>query len=734
MGRRLVGLGPALVAVVLAAQASGAPASTDAAMKEYDAKLVQELAAIAPGSVSVLEEANRARAAKNHARAAELYGQVLAAAPEFSHARRRLCNAKLALGQREEALVSCREAARDGKAPNLSALAGALIDREGGRTPTAEEATEARALAEQATRADTSDFYAWAVLCQVGAAQRDDAALSRCTAEVERTGPPDMLAQVLVLRANLLIDSEPRGRSSSVEARRLAETAARLAPEAPGPQGLLCRIATTANDIPLLGQCSSRLLRLAPDEVGTHVYATLAASIDGRHAEARSHLERAKALGLEAEVYDELSSSLEQRRPFYDGWLGPAGWTLGAWGAGLVALVLAGLGLSRAALAAARELPSERSGRAVGMSASLRRAYATVLWLCCAFYYVSLPLVAVVVVGTGAGMVYLSLVIGHIPIKLLVIAAILVFVTLASMLKSLTIKPKDADPGPKLDLAAHPQLDAVIRQVADKVGTRPVDTVFMTPGTDVAVFERGGVLTQLRGRAERCLILGAGVLEGMKLIELKAVLAHEYGHFSNRDTAGGGFALAVRRSLLTMAMGLAEGGAATWYNPAWLFVSNFYKVFLRISQGASRLQEVLADRWATFAYGSEAFVRGLRHVIAQSVRFDAHVNATLGDVLERERPLANLYRHEPEKKPKKKAVRQAIEEVLAAEPSPYDSHPAPRDRIAWVEALGAPGPDGEDGEVDAWSLFENREELEEQMTAEVRARVHDAHGIVVKPA
>jgi len=94
----------------------------------------------------------------------------------------------------------------------------------------------------------------------------------------------------------------------------------------------------------------------------------------------------------------------------------------------------------------------------------------------------------------------------------------------------------------------------------------------------------------------------------------KAVLAHEYGHLSNRDTAGGGFALAVRRSLTTAAVGLAERGVATWYNPAWLFLTGFNRVFLRISQGASRLQETLADRWAASAYGARYFEQGLRHL------------------------------------------------------------------------------------------------------------------------
>lgn len=48
--------------------------------------------------------------------------------------------------------------------------------------------------------------------------------------------------------------------------------------------------------------------------------------------------------------------------------------------------------------------------------------------------------------------------------------------------------------------------------------------------------------------------------------------------------------------------------------------------------------------------------------------------------------------------------------------------------------MAAPGPEGEDLEREAWSLFENRAELEERMTAEVRARSYEAHDVLVKPA
>jgi Zn-dependent protease with chaperone function len=179
-----------------------------------------------------------------------------------------------------------------------------------------------------------------------------------------------------------------------------------------------------------------------------------------------------------------------------------------------------------------------------------------------------------------------------------------------------------------------------------------------------------------------------------------------------------------------MIVSLIEGGAAAWYNPAWLFVRGFYAVFLRISQGASRLQEVLADRWAASTYGSEAFERGLLHIIRRSAAFDAHVNATLSEVLEARRPLSNLYAYAPSSLPSPEDLDKEVRDRLSAKPSPYDSHPAPADRIEWVRKLDAPPASRtEEDEEEAWSLFTDRQALERAMTARVRADIYDARGI-----
>jgi len=316
--------------------------------------------------------------------------------------------------------------------------------------------------------------------------------------------------------------------------------------------------------------------------------------------------------------------------------------------------------------------------------------------------------------------------------KLVILIAFLTLVTMWAVLRSLFVRGARSDPGEVLDLAAEPRLRSVLEEVADRVGTRPVDTVFLTPGTDVAVFERGAGLKVGR-EGERCLILGLGVLEGMKLGAWKAILAHEYGHFVNRDTAGGGMALAVRRSIMTMAISMARGGAAGWYNPAWWFVRGFDAAFMRVSQGASRLQEVLADRWAALSYGAPAFRDGLTHVITASVRFEAVTDATIKRALHDKVPVANLYRHTaPLSVADTLEVERVTQEALTREPGAYDSHPSPAQRFAWVEKVAAaapPRPADPADEDEAWSMFQDREELEVYMTATVRTNVEQNYGV-----
>jgi Zn-dependent protease with chaperone function len=517
------------------------------------------------------------------------------------------------------------------------------------------------------------------------------------------------------------------------EALVLASAAASRKPDDPYAHMVVCEVAIRAERVDKLKDCAQSLLRVAPELAPTHVYASLLAATEGRLGDAVAAVDRAEALGLDHQTCAKMRERYESAMPLHERYGLKALRALAIWLVGLAALLGAGALLSSLTLSAATKAPKTEDGHAKGADKLLRRIYRVVLWACCAYYYLSLPIVTSIVLIVGGGLIYGFFAIGHIPIKLVAIVAIFTLVSVWSVVKSIFFRPKASEPGDALDLSEHPKLHGVLGEVANRVGTRLVDKVYLTPGTDLAVFERGGLLAQLTGRTERCLVLGAGVLDGFEVGAFKAVLAHEYGHFHNEDTAGGGFALAVRRSMLMMAISLAQGGAAAWYNPAWLFVSGFYKIFLRISQGASRLQEILADRWAAFAYGAESFAKGLRHVIARSIRFDAHAQAALSEVIDQERALANLYRYRVRgKAPDEGDLEKAIDEALNAEPSPYDSHPSPADRLAWVEAL--PKRDIEasaDDALEVWELFSDRTALERLMTQKVREKIQRDHGVVI---
>ena len=530
----------------------------------------------------------------------------------------------------------------------------------------------------------------------------------------------------MVVLAAILV-SVPDGQHAPgedvAEAKTLIQEALRDGADDAYAHRVAAAVAIAANDADMLRTAVQRLQVRDPDAPETHYLQSTVAATEGRWSDATAALDRARERGLPEADYEQALQEYQQARPFYfRGWRVAAAGVV-VWFSTFLLLLAAGAILSSVAVAASRQV--RHGGAATGLSGAVRRAYAAVLSLCCMFYYASLPIVMLIVLAVAGAVLYGVFALGRVPVKLVVLVVVVAVVSLWAMVKSLFVRVRDLDPGMRLDLTKEPKLRAVLDDVAKRIGTRAVDDVYITPGTDVAVMERG------KGKKKkRCLILGVAALDGFAIRPFKAVLAHEYGHFTNRDTGGGAFALAVRNSLGATAVALAQGGAAGWFSPAWLFVNGFHRVFMVISQGASRLQEVLADRWAVFAYGAEAFERGLRHVVERSVRFDAHVGATLQEVVDRKLPLANLYTYTPSMGPEDMA--QAVEEALARPASPYDSHPSPAERFDLVRVLPKRSRRLEpDDESPVWSLFCDPSALQREMTAQVRENLRVTHGVEI---
>jgi Zn-dependent protease with chaperone function len=218
---------------------------------------------------------------------------------------------------------------------------------------------------------------------------------------------------------------------------------------------------------------------------------------------------------------------------------------VGAWVVGLALLFTLGKLFSNFTLRSIEE--ADPNGATSAKEISLRSRYKRLINVAGVYYYISLPVVIFLVLLVAGSIFYGFYMIGRIPVKLAAIVAIAAAVTIYKMIRSLFVKIASEDPGRALKPEEAPGLWELTREVAQAVSTRPIDEIRVTPGCDLAVYKKGGFREKMQDRAKRILILGVGALNGMRQNAFRAVLAHEYGHFSHRDTAGGDVALRVDR-------------------------------------------------------------------------------------------------------------------------------------------------------------------------------------------
>lgn len=97
-------------------------------------------------------------------------------------------------------------------------------------------------------------------------------------------------------------------------------------------------------------------------------------------------------------------------------------------------------------------------------------------------------------------------------------------------------RPRPSLDGPlELTAAEQPTLLAFVRRVAAEVGAPPPDRVLVTAAVTAYVVHEPGRWWRLE-RSRRTLMLGLGMIAGLDLRELKALLAHELGHLGHHTT------------------------------------------------------------------------------------------------------------------------------------------------------------------------------------------------------
>ncbi len=180
-------------------------------------------------------------------------------------------------------------------------------------------------------------------------------------------------------------------------------------------------------------------------------------------------------------------------------------------------------------------------------------------------------------------------------------------------------------PGCLLERTNHPRLFQELDDIAHALGERPPSEVYLTADVNAWVTDRGGILG-LGGR--RVLAVGLPTLSILSVSQLRALLAHEFGHYYAGDTRLGPLIYRTRLAMMRTLENMDSVAFVTYFIVVKLVWSAIKKIlgaylefFLRTTYRISQEQESRADELACWIADSRALIDGLKRIHATSGAF-----------------------------------------------------------------------------------------------------------------
>jgi Zn-dependent protease with chaperone function len=460
------------------------------------------------------------------------------------------------------------------------------------------------------------------------------------------------------------------------------------------------------------------LCRRYPDDGEMQGAFAVALHLSGRDIEAEHALDRVQRLGGRPEELIDTAgvrairaaAATDRTARFWQAFALAAVIGAASWIAAMFAL--------GAVLAACIPRVPESVG-ATGHSRSRREVwlelfYLVVLSLGLLVFYASVPVVALGLLAVTLALFGLLLVIRILHIGVLHRGLWATW----NVLRCALTGPRRRPIGIEATAEQHPRLFEASRAVADRLQTRPVDALYLTPSSSIAVYQEGSGPFGLLGKRRRVLEIGISTLPLLTRDEFESILAHEYGHFSHRDPFYGRFIFQVSASLAaSLAVMGAAGGILNYVNPFYWFWWLYLRAYALLAAGFSRTREFLADRRAVAAYGKQAFVSGLTKVSVDGALFESVIYANVRHLLGQGKAFSNAFdafRHFREGTEAVQSRERLLEELRQARPGWFDTHPTFSERLADVAGFPDAAPPAET--EPAMGLLSEHQAVEAKLT------------------
>lgn len=305
---------------------------------------------------------------------------------------------------------------------------------------------------------------------------------------------------------------------------------------------------------------------------------------------------------------------------------------------------------------------------------------------------------------------------------------------------------------------SHPQLFAFLYRLADQAGAPRPKRVYLSARVNAMVFYDLSIVNLLFP-SHKNLEIGLGLVNALTVSEMKAVLAHEFGHFSQRSMAIGIWVyiaqqiaaqIIAKRDALDSLLRIISNIHIYVAWIGWLLslivwsirslLDSVFRLVLLAQRSLSRQMEFHADLVAVSMTGSDELIHALYKLQAADeawARAATFANAELRkghaiqDIFDVQQRLIDKiafitdepdYGKAPALPSEHRALHRVFKNYFVQSPKMWASHPSNVDREENAKRHYLPS---NHDDRSAWLLFEQSEVLRAQVTSQLLGKPND---------
>ena len=301
----------------------------------------------------------------------------------------------------------------------------------------------------------------------------------------------------------------------------------------------------------------------------------------------------------------------------------------------------------------------------------------------------------------------------------------------------------------------QPELFAFIRKISEETQTPFPKKIFLSPDVNACVFYNSSFWSMFFP-VRKNLEIGLGLVNCINISELKAVIAHEFGHFSQRSMKLGSFTYNVNKVIHNMlyenqgyakflnSWGSISGEVAIFANITvkiaqfiqWI-LRGFYKMVNKDYMSLSREMEFHADAIAASVSGGNNLVSALSRIEIAASCYDSAINKA-NEFLKQKKYSSNVFHNQSTiylhfAKEYELPVKNNLPEISSAFVESFSksrinfqnqwaSHPVLAERRAHLENLAI---NCEPLEHSAWIVFRDADKLQETFTSNLYQHIQN---------